>query len=259
MTAGAPARVVSVNVGRPRPVDAAGRTVETAIWKAPVAGRVRARGVNLDGDDQADRQAHGGPDKAVYAYGVDDYAWWEAELGRPLEPGTFGENLTVAGLAVSDAVVGERWAVGTATFEVSQPRRPCGKLGLRMGDPRFPRRFARAGRPGAYLRIVAEPAGREASVGAGDEVVHRPDHGLTVAAVARAGEGDLTLVADLLAAPELPVHWVDWAFEHAAHELHRGRGGDRLRAAVARRLRQAGVAADDADAAVAELARTGRW
>lgn len=176
MTVPAAAVVVSVNVGATRRVAAGRRMVETAIWKTPVAARVTATGANLAGDDQADRDVHGGPDKAVYAYGLDDYAWWEAELGHRLDPGTFGENLTVAGMDVGEAVIGERWAVGSAIFEVSQPRAPCGKLGIRMGDPRFPRQFARAGRPGAYLRISVE-----GSVGVGDrvEVVNRPAHGLT--------------------------------------------------------------------------------
>ena len=91
-------RVVSVNVGRPRVVEWHGRAVETGIWKAPVTGRVAVRGVNLDGDDQADRRVHGGPDKAVYAYALEDYDWWAERLGRDLEPGTFGENLTVEGV-----------------------------------------------------------------------------------------------------------------------------------------------------------------
>src|SRR3954447_14070091 len=105
--------VESVNVGAPRPVEVNGHTALTAIWKHPVEGRVPLRGVNLRGDDQADRSVHGGPDKAVYAYGVEDTEWWEAQLGRPLDPAPFGENLTTRGLPVSDAVIGERWAVGS--------------------------------------------------------------------------------------------------------------------------------------------------
>ena len=136
-----PGTVVAVNVGVPRPVELGGRTIWTAIWKSPVEGRVPLRGVNLRGDDQADRSVHGGPDKAVYAYGAEDTEWWEAELGRSLGPGAFGENLTVRGLPVSEAVIGERWAAGSTLLEVAQPRLPCFKLGLRMGDPLFPKRF----------------------------------------------------------------------------------------------------------------------
>ncbi len=174
--------VRSVNVGAIRRVEHRGREVTTGIWKEPVAGPVAVRGVNLEGDDQADRRFHGGPDKAVYAYAVEDYAWWEAELGRALAPGTLGENLTVEGIDLAAAVVDERWLVGTAVLEVCQPRTPCWKLGLRMGDDGFPARFSAAGRPGAYLRIS-----REGEVGAGDEVIrfHIPDRGLTIGEVAR--------------------------------------------------------------------------
>jgi MOSC domain-containing protein YiiM len=160
--------VRSVNVGQPRTVDWHGRAVTTAIWKAPADGPIRLEGVNLDGDDQADRRVHGGPDKAVYAYSVEDYAWWAASEG-PLGPGTFGENLTTAGIDLSDARIGDRWLVGTAVLEVSQPRQPCYKLGMRMGDDRFPGRFEAAGRPGTYLRIV-----RPGTISAGDAIVVEP-------------------------------------------------------------------------------------
>jgi MOSC domain-containing protein YiiM len=201
-------RLVSVNVGRPRTVPWASSTVTTSIWKEPVAGRVAVRGVNLDGDEQADRSVHGGPDKAVYAYGVHDYRLWSAELGRIVSPGSFGENLTIDGLDVSGALIGEQWQIGTAVFEVSQPRIPCYKLGIRMQDHAFPRRFAAAERPGAYLRIV-----REGSVGVGDDVsvISRPQHGLTAALVARAYHADRTLVPRLLEVPELSSSWHDWA------------------------------------------------
>ena len=104
-------RVLSVSVGRPRVFEFNGRAVRSAIWKSPVVGRVAARGVNLDGDDQADRKAHGGPDKAIYAYAVEDVRWWERKLGRSLEHGQFGENLTTEGIDVNVAAIGERWQV----------------------------------------------------------------------------------------------------------------------------------------------------
>jgi MOSC domain-containing protein YiiM len=141
------ARVLSVNVGRVREFDYNGRPAKSAIWKSPVAGRIAARGVNLEGDDQADRKAHGGPDKSVYAYAIEDVRWWEEKLGRSLQYGEFGENLTTEGIAVNDALVGERW-VGTAVFEISKPRIPCWRLGVRMNDQMFPRRFTEALRPG---------------------------------------------------------------------------------------------------------------
>jgi MOSC domain-containing protein YiiM len=208
------ARLLSVNAGRPQPLGLRrGQTVRSAIVKAPVAGRVRVEGVNVAGDDQADRSVHGGPDKAVYAYAAEDTAWWEAELGRELGPGAFGENLTVEGVDVTNAVVGERWHVGTVELEVCQPRFPCFKLGLRMGDPKFLKRFTRAGRPGAYLRIRTE-----GELGAGDaiEVTARPAHGVTVELVARAVMIDHALLARAAAAPELPADLADWMLERAA-------------------------------------------
>lgn len=203
-----PATVVSVNVGRPRTVPFRGSQITTGIWKVPASGPIRARGVNLDGDDQADRSVHGGPDKAVYAYAQEDLSWWTVELGQVVAPGTFGENLTTAGIDVTNAVVGERWAVGSAVLEVCQPRVPCYKLGIRMGDQRFPPRFAAAGRPGAYLRIVAE-----GDIAAGDEVriLSRPDHAVTVGLIERAYHADRSLVPRLLEAPEIAEGWSDWA------------------------------------------------
>jgi MOSC domain-containing protein YiiM len=208
------ARLVSVNVGRPQPVGARrGRIVKSAIGKAPVDGRVRVAGVNVEGDDQADRSVHGGPDKAIYAYAAEDTAWWQEELGRELGPGAFGENLTVEGVDVSGALVGERWRLGTIELEVCQPRFPCFKLGLRFGDPKMLRRFTRAERPGAYLRIV-----REGEIGAGDaiEVVDRPAHAITIALVARAVMIDHALLAGAAAAPALPGDLSDWMRERAA-------------------------------------------
>jgi MOSC domain-containing protein YiiM len=150
-----------VNVGGPREVRVNGRTVSTAIWKSPVEGRVAIRGVNLVADDQADRSVHGGPDKAVYAYAAEETELWEADLETELGSAPFGENLTVRGLPVSEAVIGERWALGT----------PCWKspaatalLQARPANRRsaLPKRFAAAGRRGAYLRVL-----REGDIGAG--------------------------------------------------------------------------------------------
>jgi MOSC domain-containing protein YiiM len=190
-----------VNVGQPRQVSVRrGRPVMSAIGKAPVDGRVRVEGINLAGDDQADRRVHGGPDKAVYAYASEDAAWWAHELGREVVPGMFGENLTTEGVDISGAVVGERWRVGTVELEVCQPRLPCFKLGLRFEDPRMVRRFGEASRPGAYLRIV-----REGELAAGDavEVLSRPAHGVTVALVSDAILRDDSLRPAAAAAPEL--------------------------------------------------------
>jgi len=158
--------VVSVNVGLPRVVEWQGRQVQTAIWKEPVDGRVAIRGVNVLGDGQADLRVHGGRDKAVYSYAVEDYAWWSDQVGRELGPGTFGENLTTEGIDLSAAPIGSRWRVGTTLLEIAQPRFPCFKLGIRMGDAGFVKEFEHAARFGAYLRIL-----EEGEVGAGDEIV----------------------------------------------------------------------------------------
>jgi MOSC domain-containing protein YiiM len=160
--------IVSVNVGAPRTVDWHGKPISTAIWKAPVVGPIRLEGVNLDGDDQADRRVHGGPDKAVYAYAVEDYEWWSRE-GAVVEAATFGENLTTAGIDLAGCHIGDGWRVGTAMLEVSQPRMPCFKLGIRMSDDDFPLRFTDAQRPGAYLRIV-----EAGEVSAGDVIKVEP-------------------------------------------------------------------------------------
>jgi len=158
--------------------------------------------VNLAGDAQADRDAHGGPDKAVYAYALEEIRAWETELGRSLGPGALGENLTIRGLDVSGAVIGERWRIGTTLLEVVQPRLPCFKLGLRLEDPSFVRRFGRASRPGAYLRIV-----EEGDVGAGDRVevdaATVPEHGVTVRMLSDAILLDPTLIPQVLEAPQL--------------------------------------------------------
>ena len=204
-----PGHLLSVNVGRPRKVDSGRRTVLTAIWKTPVEGRVAVRGVNVEGDDQADRSVHGGPDKAVYAYAIEETRAWEAELGRPLGAGAFGENLTIEGLDVSGALLGERWRVGTTLLEVVQPRLPCFKLGLRMGDPAFVRRFGRASRPGAYLRIV-----EEGELGTGDPVEvdtgALPDHGVSVRLVSDAILLDHDLIPQVLEAPQLLPSIREW-------------------------------------------------
>jgi MOSC domain-containing protein YiiM len=198
----------SLNVSRPREFEFRGKRATSSIWKSPVEGPVWARGVNLEGDDQADREVHGGPDKAVYAYAIEDIRWWERKLGRPLELSAFGENLTTSGIDVTAAVIGETWAIGTALFEVSQPRAPCWKLGVKMEDPGFPKTFTKAERPGAYLRIA-----REGVLSAGDriEVVERPRHGVRVGDVFRIFTRDRKNASLLLSVPELSEDWKEWA------------------------------------------------
>jgi MOSC domain-containing protein YiiM len=217
------ARLVSLNVGLRRRFQYKGRDAESAIWKRPVERRVLARGVNLEGDEQADRSVHGGPDKAIYAYALEDYVWWGEEFGRQLEYGEFGENLTTGGIDLTNALVGERWEVGSALLEVSEARMPCWKLGFRVGDNQFPRHFLAARRPGAYLRIL-----QEGMLGAGDEirVVHRPQHDLTMGDLSRIYGGDRQEAGRLLAVPQLSASWREWAEEwvarHAAEERRNG-------------------------------------
>ncbi len=186
--------------------------VKTGIWKRPLEGRVPVRGVNVAGDDQGDRSVHGGPDKAVYAYAREDTDWWERELGRELPHGVFGENLTLRGVDVTGALIGERWRIGSVLLEVAEPRFPCWKLGLRFGDPKMLKRFAAARRPGAYLRIA-----EEGELGGADEVVvvARPAHDLTIAAFAHAYLEDHSQLPRLLI-PEVSEAWRDWVRDRAA-------------------------------------------
>jgi MOSC domain-containing protein YiiM len=197
-------RVVSVNVGAVRQVEWRGRLVRTAIWKSPVVGRsVAIIGINLDGDDQADRTVHGGRDKAVYAYSVEDYRYWTLREGIDMHAALFGENLTVQGVDLRSALVGERWRIGTAELEVAQPRLPCFKLGIRMSDATFPKRFQAAGRLGAYFRIVREG---EVSANAEITVTSRPTHSVTLGSMSDALD-DPARRPDLLAAGYLPGFW----------------------------------------------------
>ena len=202
-------RVLSVNLARPRTLERRGRPQRTGIWKYPAAGPVRMSESGVEGDFVGDRRAgHGAPDKTVYSYAREDYDWWEEELQRTLEPGAFGENLTLEGLDASHAEVGERWRVGSALLEVSGPRLPCWKLGVKMGDPKFVKRFGAALRLGAYLRVL-----EEGEVAAGDAaaVFDRPGHGVTVELVGRAMLGENELAPRLLAAPALAGQARSWA------------------------------------------------
>src|SRR5215218_1396464 len=145
-------RLLSVNVGRPREVAWRGRTVRTAVWKAPVTGPLVVRRLNIDGDDQGDRDAHGGEHRAVFVYQLDSYRYWEHELGRDdFTMGQFGENFTVEGLADDEVCIGDRFRIGECDLEVTQPRVTCYRVGIRMGDPRMPTLLVAHHRPGFYL------------------------------------------------------------------------------------------------------------
>ncbi len=165
------ARLLSVNVGLPRDVTWNGTTVRTAVWKAPVEGRRIVRRLNIDGDGQGDLAGHGGEHRAVFLYQMDSYRYWEHFLGRnDFSFGQFGENFTVEGLADDEVCIGDRYRIGGALFEVTQPRVTCYRVGLRMNEPRIPALLVAHHRPGFYFRVL-----QEGEVGAGDEITKVAD------------------------------------------------------------------------------------
>jgi ferredoxin-NADP reductase/MOSC domain-containing protein YiiM/ferredoxin len=159
--------LLSVNVGMPKDVSWQGRTVFTGVFKEPVTGPRRVRTLNIDGDGQGDRAGHGGEQRAVFVYQIDSYRYWERELGRDdFAYGQFGENFTVDGLADDEVAIGDRYRIGSAVFEVTQPRVTCYRVGIRMNDPRIPALLVSHHRPGFYFRVL-----EEGDVEAGDEIV----------------------------------------------------------------------------------------
>jgi MOSC domain-containing protein YiiM len=206
-------RVVSVNTGRGRDAAWAGRLARTAIDKRPAAGPVLVGRLGLAGDEQVDKDNHGGYEQAVYAYAREDLDWWVEQLGAELADGAFGENVTTAGLDISGALIGETWRLGTAVVQVTSPRVPCvtfaGWMDERQGASRhWVRRFASAGRPGAYLRVLEEGA-----VGRGDpaEVLDQPAQKVTVAESMRAFYGDVGIMRRLLTVEGRGAKWDEHA------------------------------------------------
>ncbi len=182
-------KLVSVNVGLPREVTWEGKTVKTGIFKEAVPGRVALHSLNLDGDGQADLVAHGGPDKAVYAYPAEHYDYWRAELPDTSLPwGAFGENLTTEGLREEEINIGDQMRIGSAIMVVTQPRGPCHKLAIRLGRPDVVDRFLSSGRSGFYLAVL-----QEGEIGAGDaiEVIRRDENAVTVADINRLRTQDM--------------------------------------------------------------------
>ena len=183
-----PARVISVNVAMPRVVRVEETNVLTSIFKAPVEGRIAVRGNNLAGDRQADLTVHGGPHKAIYLYSAEHYSYWTDQLnGVTLAPGAFGENLTTLGINENSVRIGDRFRIGTAVVEVTQPRMPCYKLGIRFGRADMVKRFWLARRPGVYFSVI-----EEGDLAAGDSVVKIDDgpEPITVGDVLRLYMGD---------------------------------------------------------------------
>jgi len=201
-------QVVSVNVSKPKDVVHDGAVVSTGIFKESVKGRLWVRKLGIEGDGQADLTAHGGPDQAVYAYPVEHYAYWEEQLGRdPLPFGQFGENLSITGIDEASARVGDTLKIGTAVLQVTQPRLPCYKLGIRMGAGKtFPKRFQKSGRVGFYLRVM-----KEGELAAGDRIerVDVPDS-VTIAEFLKvygSKRPSRRAISRVLAAPGLSHAW----------------------------------------------------
>jgi len=203
-------KIVSVNMGLPRPVLWRGRRIMTGIFKEPVEGRVKVRKLNLDGDRQADLSVHGGVHKAVYVYPSEHYPFWRRELElEDLPWGSFGENLTTEGWWEDEVHIGDRFRIGTAEVIVAQPRMPCFKLALRFDREDIVESFLESGRPGFYLAVV-----QEGELGAGDamERIHEDENGVSVVDVVRlyldkAGNSDPDLLRRALAVEALPESW----------------------------------------------------
>jgi MOSC domain-containing protein YiiM len=198
------ARVISVNRGQEADLLIDGRMARSAIDKRPASGPVGVGSLGLDSDAVADKENHGGFDQAVYAYAREDLDWWTEQVGRELRNGLFGENLTTAGIDVSAALIGEAWRVGTAVLQVTAPRIPCNTFKSWLDEPRWVKRFAAAGRPGAYLRVLTP-----GQVAAGDEleVLSRPAVAVTVAESMLAYYGDDNLMRRLLAVEGRGAKW----------------------------------------------------
>jgi ferredoxin-NADP reductase/MOSC domain-containing protein YiiM len=184
------AQLLSVNVGLPRDIEWKGRTVHTGIWKYPVHGRCHVGRLNIDGDGQGDLAGHGGEQRAVFVYQIESYGYWQEQLNRTdFVHGQFGENFTIEGLLDDTVCIGDRYQIGSALFEVTQPRVTCYRVGIRMNEPRMPALLTSSGRPGFYFRVL-----REGEVGAGDEIV-------------KVGEaGERMTVAEISALLYLPNH-----------------------------------------------------
>jgi MOSC domain-containing protein YiiM len=207
-------KLVSLNTGVPREVIWHGRSVTTAIFKQPVAGRVAVRKLNLDSDRQADLTVHGGAYKAVYCYPLAHYDYWKKELpGKELPMGMFGENFTIDGLLENSVHLGDQLSVGSAEVVVTQPRLPCYKLGVRFGSDDMVRRFLASGRTGFYLAVT-----REGEVGAGDEinVIARDPNAVPVSEITRLyiakryGDDDVTSLQRALRVAALPESWKEY-------------------------------------------------
>ena len=204
--------MLSANVGTIKDITWRDHDVRSAIDKRPVDGPVEVRRLGLAGDRQEDLTNHGGPEQAVYAYAAEDLAMWAERLGRQLPPGSFGENLTLSGVDVTEARIGERWRIGTVLLEVGDVRVPCLKFQTWLHQPRWIRRFTAEARPGAYLRVL-----EEGTLQAGDavEVVETRDHDVTVGLMFRALMTERSLLPRLLVEPRVRAEALEAARRYA--------------------------------------------
>jgi len=204
-------KIISLNVGLPRLVLRGEEPVSTGIFKEPVAGRVRLRKLNLEGDRQADLSVHGGPAKAVYLYPSEHYEFWQRELPDiDFSWGMFGENFTTTGFRETETNVGDRFRVGSAEVMVTQPRMPCYKLGIRFGRTDIIRRFLASERSGFYLSVT-----KEGEVAAGDEfeLIEKNASGVRVVDITRlysSEKHNADLMRQAIATEALPESWREY-------------------------------------------------
>jgi MOSC domain-containing protein YiiM len=221
-------KLLSINVGLPREVQWKSRSVLTGIFKEPVEGTVKVRSLNLDGDRQADLTVHGGRDKAVYAYTAEHYNFWRKELpDMDLPFGMFGENLTVDGLFENEVNIGDRLRIGTVLFEVTQPRLPCYKLGIRFGRDDILKRFLQSGRSGIYFAVLEEG---EIKVGDEIEFVSRDENQVKVTDIVRlysSEKENLNLLQRAIKVEALPESWRDYFLEQLIELEGLGEEGER--------------------------------
>ena len=198
------ARVISLNRGQAADLVIGDKSGRTAIDKRPVNGEVYVGLLGLDGDEQVDKEYHGGHDQALYAYAREDLDWWTEQLGRELPNGIFGENVTTAGIDVNAALIGETWRMGIVVVQLTAPRIPCVTFKSWLDEPHWVRRFAAAGRPGSYLRVLSP-----GTVRAGDEltVLSKPDQAVTVEESMRAFYGDREIMRRLLTVEGRSTKW----------------------------------------------------
>jgi MOSC domain-containing protein YiiM len=204
-------KLLSVNIGLPREIDWKGKIVRTSIFNEPIEGRVHVSRLKVEGDQQSDLTVHGGPDKAVYAYPSEHFAFWRKELpGMDLPWGVFGENFTTTGLFEETVHIGDRLRIGSAEFMVTQPRMPCFKLGIRFNRSDMVKRFLQSGRTGFYFSVVKEG---EIATGNSIEALERDEHNIPVADVVNLYRGE-TANQDLLRRvselPSLPNSWKEY-------------------------------------------------